>query len=811
MKKVLNYIILLALMLQLQTGLAQYFTDVISTQGITFTSVTTNGFGNGVSFYDFNQDGWDDLTFTKENGTQGFYLNNQGNFQLTNFSLLNFGETKHLLWVDYDNDGDLDVFLTAYRGKNHLFRNDGNFTFTEVTASAGIYTGSARNYGASFGDYNKDGFLDLYICKYDDTLGDTTNLVFVNNLYLNNGDGTFTDVSFSAGVSDGAKPSFCSVWFDYDHDTWPDLYVVNDRNPDATLYHNNGDGTFTDLTISANLSGPISNFMSATIGDYNNDADLDLFVSNTGGGTPELPRLYDNLGNGSFVNVANQLNLIMSKTTWGGLWLDYDNDSWQDLYVASAFLNPTIPIQPSYFFKNNLPLGFVEDSSVFTGNQNARSHAVARGDLDNNGFYDIVVQNEGPQLPFLWQNSGNSNNHIKITLEGTISNKFAIGSWISVFVGGMQLSQYTLCGENYLGQNSQHHIFGLGQHSIVDSVHLEFPSGIVEKYYDLNVNQHYYFTEGQNMGFFTLPITDTMLCHRDTLILESLEFQSYLWNTGETTRTIRISSAGSYNLNAVDSNGVNYSSSIVVVSVVDSIVIAATLANPSCFDSQDASIILSIENTSSPYNVFWSNGQTGDSLINLLAGAFNFIYTDSFLCTHIDSFVLEAPAEINVQKLIAMQTPFDLGSIDLLINGGTAPYQIFLDHATVNESITDLDSGSYYLEVMDANACAYSDTLFVAFVDSSTPLALRSLDGFDWMVEPNPFISQVQVRFTEASPALIRLTLYDQLGKKLYVKEQASTSGKNTLLFSLNDLDSGIYYLTLQRNGELHWKKIIKE
>ena len=245
--------------------------------------------------------------------------------------------------------------------------------------------------------------------------------------------------------------------------------------------------------------------MTASIADYNNDNDFDLFVSNTSGGLVDVPKLFYNTGSGYFTDLSSSLGLVMPKTTWGGLWLDYNNDSKQDLYVATAFLDPSAPIGQSYFFKNLLPATFVEDSSLFIGNHSASSNAVSRGDLNNDGFYDIAVQNESPYLPFLWQNSGNSNNYIKISLEGTVSNSMAIGSWIKVFVGGQQYTQYTLCGENYLGQNSQHHIFGVGNASMIDSITVEYTSGIEDKYYNLPVNQNYQFLEGGTVPIFTIP------------------------------------------------------------------------------------------------------------------------------------------------------------------------------------------------------------------------------------------------------------------------------------------------------------------
>lgn len=783
---------------------AQSFENVSAAKGVNFTSSALNGWGSGVSFYDFNQDGWDDLSLVKENGPQGFYVNNQGTYQPSNFILSNFGETKQLLWVDYDNDGVLDVFITTLNGKNQLYKNDGNFGFTNVTASAGLFTGSAKNYGAAFGDFNKDGYLDLYLCKYDDGTGDTSDLVIVNNLYQNNGDGTFTDVSFSAGVTDGAKPTFCAVWLDYNHDSWPDLFVVNDRWPDATLFHNNGDGTFSDVTSTANISAPISNFMTATVGDYNNDQDLDIFVSNTAGGIADAPLLFDNQGNGIFTNLANPLGLLMPNTTWGGVWIDYDNDTWQDLYVATAFLNPANPWKRSYFFKNNLPFGFVEDSTVLSGNQIAASHAVARGDFNNDGYYDIAVQNESPVPAFLLENSGATNHYVKITLEGTVSNKFAIGSWIKVYVGGQVLTQYTLCGENYLGQNSQHHIFGLGQYSIIDSVVVEFPSGIVNSYYDLNVNQAYHFIEGQTFGTFNLPITDTVLCFGDSIELIAPEFQSYAWSTGDSSRSIVVSQSGLFSLTATDSMGSTFFSNLVELAVRDEVQFTEVIQNISCAGGQDGSVSIEVNNQGNPYTLTWQHGPIGDTLRNLNAGTYTFNYLDATGCSDTNTVHLTEPYPLNVQSFVLPQTDDSLGQIAVLVNGGNPPYQLFMDSIEVSATIDGLAADSYFIELYDAKDCYWSGQFEVPFQITDTATALDDRYELPLTIYPIPFENDLAIRFSSSINTSLVCELYDEMGKMLFTQTSPVFSGENNIVLLLgSNLHSGIYIMKCNSEDKL--------
>lgn len=805
-------------LLCLSKAWTQTFTDVAAIQGINVFPTTALINGAGVSFYDFNQDGWDDLSFVMEGSAPEFFFNNNGNFQPAPILIPNNRETKQLLWVDYDNNGVLDLFIARYDARNQLLHNDGNFNFTDVTLSSGIAPIIDFSWGGSFGDYNKDGFLDLYVCKYALGFGDSTNLRDVNNLYRNNGDGTFTDVTFSAGVSDGIKASFCSVWFDYNNDTWPDLYVVNDRIENATLFRNNADGTFTDVTVSANMTSQLSNFMSGSVADYDNDNDLDLFVSNTSGTTGlsippfDLPMLFNNQGDGTFIDAVDSNNLFMENSTWGGVWLDYDNDGNQDLYVATDYLDPNFQNVNSYFFRNLSPNNFVEDTTVFVGNQKGPSFVVARGDFDRNGFYDIVVQNEGNVRPFLLQNSGNTNNFVRITLEGTVSNRFAIGSWIRVFVGGKQYNQYTLCGENYIAQNSQHHIFGLGPQPFVDSVHVEYLSGIVDRYYNLIANQDYHFIEGEtSLSFQIQNASNGVLCTGDTLELASPLFDSYFWNTGDTSKAIEVLQAGTYFLTAIDSNGLlNFSDTVQIIESQNP-VLAIEKEDVTCYGLADGFIRLALNSSVSDDSIYWSNGMFGDSIINLTPGSYMFTYVDSFLCQYMDVVNIEEPEAINVQKQVNTASPNALGSMLLLVNGGIPPYQLFLNNLAVGTIIQNLDSGMYYLEVVDLNSCAYRDTLFVPYEDTVTTTGIQSSSLFDWKVYPIPSEKLLYINFIEHEGLSVSFTLHNALGQQLVALNHNARIGNNQFVLNLDDLLPGMYYLSFERKGQLFHKKIWKQ
>ncbi len=467
-----------------------FFEEQANALGINISGGSTVRLG-GVSFFDYDNDGWDDLTFgTKDVDPVRFFKNNNGTFVEETFNININGHSKQVIWVDYDNDGDNDLFVARLDANNKLFQNDGNFNFTDVTASAGFSNAALISYGASFGDYDNDGFLDVFISNKDD------DGIIPNQLYHNNGDGTFTDVSVAAGISTVGHLSFCSAFFDYDKDGYLDIYISNDRmnNPNI-MYHNNGDGTFTD-TSAATGTNIIANAMSTTIGDYNYDGWLDIYVTNTSEGN----FLLKNNGDGTFTDMANYTGTLFHSIGWGAIFLDADNDMDLDMYVSGMINNPNIGVLTSAFYESVPGYIFQIPSNAGFANDNYRSFANAIGDVDNNGYPDFIVMNESPDNHTLWQNSGGTNNWLKVKLEGVISNKNGIGSWIEIMANGQVMYRYTLCGEGFLSQNSASEFFGLGTATTIDYIKVNWLSGVEDMYYNVNPNQTLTLVEGETLS-----------------------------------------------------------------------------------------------------------------------------------------------------------------------------------------------------------------------------------------------------------------------------------------------------------------------
>lgn len=445
-------------------------------------------YGNGVSFCDFDDDGWDDITLATQNGFPvRFFKNNNGNFNEVYFNIdLDYSENKQVIWVDYDNDGDKDLFVTSNTSGNKLYKNNGNSNFEDITLTSGLPTANLKTSGVSWGDINNDGFLDLFLSNYD------FDDVIPNYLFLNNGNDSFLDVSSSSGISDSSDLSWCSVFFDFNNDGYQDIYIANDRVFHSNiLYKNLGNGTFikageqteSDINIDA---------MSTTIADYNNDGYFDIYVTNTAAGNVFLKNVEGN----KFIDVAQANGTTFNSIAWGSVFLDADNDADLDLYVSGSLDGSNPSLLSSAFYENNgSGLYSIAENIGIVDNRESYSNAI--GDINNDGSPDILVNNADNGNISLWKNlTSTSNNWLKVILEGVESNKDGIGSLIEISFDENVQFRYTICGEGYLAQNSNTEFFGIGDSTIIDYIKVTWLSGIQDIVYDINPNQILKIVEG---------------------------------------------------------------------------------------------------------------------------------------------------------------------------------------------------------------------------------------------------------------------------------------------------------------------------
>jgi hypothetical protein len=461
-----------------------------------------NNWGNGLSFHDWDRDGWPDLTFCRSGLPPVFYHNDGGTFSPVAFNIPNSKEAKSILWVDYDNDGDADLFITRLFGPWSLYRNEGGFTFTDITEEAGLVQieGFAWTMGASFGDYDNDGHLDLYICTYH------LNDMIENVLFRANGDGTFTDVTEETGVSNGSLPTFQSVFADFNMDGLADLHVTNDRFCCRNgLYINDGEGAFVDVSASSGADVNID-AMSNTVADFDNDGDLDIYVSNHVAGNV----LLSNNGDNTFTEMAFAAGVSVNQVSWAALFLDQNLDGWQDLFVCTSPLGANSPLVHNYFFTNNTDGTFEYRNDSGMEPFITRSYCAATADFDNDGAPDIAIANKYPHVAELWRNNSLDHTFLKVSLEGTVSNRDAIGATVRCYVNGTMQLRHTHCGQAHFGQDSQYLIFGLNGATLVDSLTITWPGGAVNVRYDIAAGQTLHVVEGEEQ----IPVSAPRDVHR---------------------------------------------------------------------------------------------------------------------------------------------------------------------------------------------------------------------------------------------------------------------------------------------------------
>ena len=521
-----------------------YFTDVAQKSGLTSLNVfggkdtkryiieTT---GTGVAIFDYDNDGWPDIFLVNGTTLEGFpagkaptnhlYRNNHdGTFTDVTMKagLAATGWGQGVCVGDYDNDGWEDLYVTYY-GKNRLYRNQRG-VFSEVGEKSGVAgSGKAWGTGCAFVDYDRDGLPDLVVSNYVDldlsttpAPGERTSCIWKgvpvmcgprglpgakNILYHNLGGGKFEDVTTKAHIDQtSGHYAFSISTFDFDDDGWPDIFIACDSTP-SILYHNNHDGTFADVAVTAgaafNEDGREQAGMGSTIGDFDGDGKLDIFKTNF---SDDTATLYRNNGNGTFddVTYAAGLGLHTQYLGWGTMFLDVDNDGWPDLLLVNGHVYPEVDRQhlgssyeePRILYHNNGNGNFTDISAdagpgITTA---SASRGLAIGDLWNDGRISAVISNMNAAPSLLVNDVRSANHWIGIRTIGTKSNRDGIGARITVKVGSRILVDEVRSGSSYDSNNDMRVHFGLGATTKIEFAQIRWPSGLVERFDNLKID-----------------------------------------------------------------------------------------------------------------------------------------------------------------------------------------------------------------------------------------------------------------------------------------------------------------------------------
>ena len=538
----LNFFLLL-LLLSVPLYATPHFHDATQEAGIGFVHVNgANGqkfvietVGPGGGFFDYDGDGRLDIYLINgaavpgteyDPAPQNALYRNRGDGTFADVTEhTGVGDTGYGMGCavgDIDNDGDLDLYVTNF-GANVLYRNEGDGTFADVTGAAQV---GDEGWGASaaFADIDRDGFVDLYVGNYH-------NFSYANHrvcaeggsglqlycgpeafdgvtdvLYRNEGDGTFADITVAAGLGSAEGKELGVVFGDVDLDGDPDLYLANDKTLNF-LYLNDGTGHFAEEAllsgVAYNEDGDVEAGMGVDMGDYDNDGAPDLFVTNF---QWETNTLYKNLGDGTFVDETFLAGLgkgSIAYLAWGTRFFDADNDGDRDLFIANGHLesdveqyeNATFPQRNQLFL--NVGDGRFEEYPEDGGALSLKrvSRGAAFGDYDEDGDIDVLVANVTAQ-PTLMRNDGASGHWVRLRLEGRDSNRAGIGTRVEVTSGGQVQTDEVRSGASFLSQSDLRLLFGLGTATSIERVVVYWPSGRVEEYADLGVNQEHLLVEG---------------------------------------------------------------------------------------------------------------------------------------------------------------------------------------------------------------------------------------------------------------------------------------------------------------------------
>lgn len=514
-----------------------WYIDVAAKAGITARNVNggvtskryiIESTGSGAAIIDYDRDGWPDIFLVNGSTLPGttppepptnhlFHNNHDGTFTdvTAKSGLVSTGWGQGACVGDYDNDGFDDIYVTGY-GTNRLFHNQGNGTFREVAQQSGV-AGSGKEWGTgcAFVDYDRDGKLDLIVANYvhfdlakTPAPGQAPGCIWKavpvmcgprglasapNILYHNLGNGKFNDVSKPSGIENTtAHYCFSVSTIDYDDDGWPDVYVACDSTP-AILYRNNRNGTFTDVGIDSSVAfnedGREQAGMGSTIGDYDGDGKLDIFKTNF---SDDTATLYHNNGDGTFADktFAAGLGINTDALGWGAAFADVDNDGWPDLLVVNGHVYPEVDSEvmgtkyrEPRFLYYNLGNGKFKDLSKSSGpglTEPRSGRGLAIGDLFNDGRLDAVVNNLS-DTPMLLVNVAASNNHwLGVRLIGTTSNKDAIGSRVTIHGAKRAWVDEVRSGSSFNSSNDLRLHFGLGASSELSSIEVRWPNGRTE-------------------------------------------------------------------------------------------------------------------------------------------------------------------------------------------------------------------------------------------------------------------------------------------------------------------------------------------
>ena len=790
------------LFLSVSVGQAQLaFTDNSVAAGVNYS-----GNGGGVSFGDYNNDGFVDFYVVNEHGGDGILFRNNGDGTFTNVSVA-AGVSGVLsgeggIWIDHDRNGFLDIYVANEAGPNFLYHNNGDNTFTEISTATG-----SGNLGTTItgivADFNNDGAEDIYVIN----LG-------ANALLQGDFDGNFVDVTSRAGVGNSGD-GLSGSWGEFDGDGYDDLYVVNRSGSSNIMYMNNGDGTFTDNTPASGTGSTKAGYGTA-VGDYDNDGDLDIYVSNWGAN-----ELFQNDGSGVFTEVAASAGVNNSQNALGVSFGDLDNDGDLDIYVVNQDGANALYI--------NDGSGVFTDEAASAGVEDAAGAALgtAFGDIDNDGFLDIYVSNfEGQNV--LYVNDGNANHYINVTLKGLANNVVGFGSVITLISGSDTLTRVVEGGGGFSSHNSIPVEFGLGSATSVDSIIVNWPYGRSQTVVPTGVDTSIVIIEdiyehdliaGSILG---IPSSDKIVDG------DSFSPSALIVNIGDSAETgFDVIMTIALGTDTIYSDTVNYSG---LVASLEKVNIAFPAWTPPEEGTYDIGLVVDLTGDQSLVNNSISISSTISFAVSPTVTSTN--PADGATNVPAATPVIESVFSESIEEASANSSTFSaVGSVSGAIPGAVI-------YSSGAKKILLLVDGSFDFaseEVVTVTASGDILSLFGLGVDGDLDgesegsptddfvwtFTIETITGIEDAIalpeeyslsqnHPNPFNPSTTIEFALSEAGEVILTIFDINGREIErLAEGYFQGGYHSLTWDARGLSSGIYFYRLSTKNFVQTKKLM--
>lgn len=803
----------------------------VSVQHLLPVSTESSWFGCGLSVADFDGDGWDDVTASSTDGRVSLFKGGPDGLALHQ-EMVHDSESKAVLWVDIDNDGDLDLFAGVMNVGVHLYLQQEDGTLIEDGVAHGVpILPDWQVRGFSACDYDKDNDLDIYIASYHAA---ESNLAYENMLLQNQGDGTFIDVTEEAGVGNGLKHSFQGAWFDFDDDGLDDLWVINDRSVYTnSLYKNMGDGSFFDIAEDVGAAVAIE-AMSATLLDDDNDGDWDMYMSNI----ENNPNVFLRNNDGVYLDVASFAGVASLQYSWGVCALDVNGDMNLDLMVATYRFPNANPYDNHLYMNLGNGSGFSDETSAWP-NEQLQLYCLGRFDLDGDRSPDIIGHGNADHAQVLMNTNPDGAARLTVNLVGTVSNSHAVGAEILVYAEGVQQMRLVSAGCDYMTQHSYTQFFGMGDAAVVDSICIAWPSGLEEVLYDIPADTAMTVIEGTvNVELEPLDAicpwnSMTFLLPFDTAHVE------FTWNSVPVEENfVQVDTAGTYVLEGSWWNGQYSWSQIVEVELLLPPLAAWELTQPDCvgdsgsfgWNSAEALHLIweedSLSNSGTglavppgEHTMIWDYGQgctqelqmdvtlpvpilievdvlhppcfgepgqaTVDvdggvpplgvswgnaSLDTLWPGPLLFSAIDSLGCMETLEIIIVEPELIDASASFEYDGLSDSAQVLLNVEGGTAPHDIMWTGPIDSEGWAFAPADLAWL-VEDANGCFHLGTLSIP---SNSLLISEGIKEEPWLCNRQ---GQALVWKGDWS-AIDRITAFDLSGRQLLNVDQGTWNGE---------------------------------